>query len=638
MEKKMKSTIKLFKAVPIKSKGKKNAAEDLLERTVRKGFVFSPEVIFNYTERELINFIEMITTEVGLTPEQMNASFHKSWLKVSEASIEHLFMEQIIHYITTYGFEAMGIYDEDSVYIPNERLDLPDIDTEKIRLVVIRGYTKQELKEKLLDLLKTGIALHKDTITDIIDVALFVNLDEEEIENIKNKEIRAALYDYLNLFPKNPAEFLRHIVYRSIGKTLLIKNSATIEEIKSKDNLGILNLFNRYEAKFGLERLAEVFYRFKPIFLAFKVNHQLNHIINRIRKLAKKHHKAMKIDYLNEITAEIKRGSEIDLERLKLELNRVNIFRKIRLAYALKFRSKDVSAILYRIRNGKAYAKDFQFSEKIVAERILNFVLDSIIDDISKNVRGKKIYIPEYVTYTLPATEKQFTGDLPSGTSISVPQNMLFGIYWKDVNNIFQHHRIDLDLSVISPTTGKIGWDVSYRTQERDILFSGDITAAPNGASELFYVKNLNPHELILFVNYYNFDKEISVPFKIMVAIEQVEEFGSNYMVDPNNIVAVAKTKIDQQQKVLGLMISTEEGCKFYFAETNLGRSISSYGSSPVIENSRKYLLDFYTNTISLNDILKRAGARIVDDTKDCDVDLSLENLEKDKIIGLLRS
>ncbi|MDQ6961737.1 MAG: hypothetical protein Q9M28_04300 [Mariprofundaceae bacterium] len=33
----------------------------------------------------------------------------------------------MIHYITTYGFEQLGIYKESTVYIPREVIDLPSI-------------------------------------------------------------------------------------------------------------------------------------------------------------------------------------------------------------------------------------------------------------------------------------------------------------------------------------------------------------------------------------------------------------------------------------------------------------------------------------------------------------------------------
>ena len=146
----MKALIRLFKAVEIKSKRKKKTSKVILEKTLRSGFVFSPEVIYNYSDKELIELIKLIKKEIGITPEQMNSSFHKSWLKIKEASIEQLVIEQMIHYFTTYGFELFGIYNEDSVYIPNEKLEIPEIDISGFSFVVIRGYKKKEIKEKIM--------------------------------------------------------------------------------------------------------------------------------------------------------------------------------------------------------------------------------------------------------------------------------------------------------------------------------------------------------------------------------------------------------------------------------------------------------------------------------------------------------
>jgi len=653
----MKATIKLFKAFPIEAKRKKAPTEELLKKTIKRGFVFSPEVVYNYQDLNYDELIELVEEVFGITGEKVNVSFHKSWKKVKEADIEQLVVEQIAHYLTTYGkkdpagymFQKMHlenwkvdnlgkkvlslegldvdkIRDKDYIYIPKEALNIPEIDIDEIKLIVIKGYTKQELKDKLLKLLNSGIALKEDTINDAVDVALFVDIDEKDIEVVKNKEVRVILYNYLNLIPENPIEFLRYAIYLATDETLLIKSKKLIGKIKEGRNIKIIKLFKNYD----LKRLAEIFFRFKPIFLAFRTNRELKSIINKIRKLAIHYHKPMPEDYLNEITAKIKKVETINEDKLESELKRVNIFRKIRLAYALKFRTKDIDAILYRIRNGKAFATDFYFGNKEKARRILAIVLDSITENIGKNVKGKKIYIPDNINYSLPVTEKQFTGNFPSGTYISIPQDMIVGIYWENVKN----NVIDLDLSLISPS-GKYGWDGRYRNDGRSILFSGDITNAPNGATELFYVRRQSKDGFILFLNYYNYNSEIKVPFKIIVAKEKTKDFVGNYMVNPNNIVSVVQSEISQKQKILGILITTTEESRFYFAETSIGMSITS-SNSEFAENSRKYLMSFYQNSIELKDIISKAGAKLVDDKDKSEIDLSPESLEKDSILDLL--
>ena len=280
----MEATIKLFKALPIKIKGKKSD-DELMRKTIRKGFIFSPEVVANYSNYD--ELIRMVELTIGLSAEEMNSSFHKSWKKVSEAGIEQLFIEQIMHYLTTYGKEAgLVVLPDDFVYIPYEELNIPNI-TENIKLIIIKGYTKEELEDKLLKLLGSGVALAEDTIKSAVEVAMFVGL--EDFEKVKNREVKSVLYDFSGLFPANPVEFLRFAIYKVTGKTLLIKSPELIADIKESNNLNIVKLFNDYEKKYELEKLAEIFYRFKPIFLAFRTNNILKVKINKIRRLAVKY-------------------------------------------------------------------------------------------------------------------------------------------------------------------------------------------------------------------------------------------------------------------------------------------------------------------------------------------------------------
>lgn len=658
----MEALLRLFKAVEVESKEGKRVSMAVMNRTLRSGFVFSPEVAYNYTDRQLDDIVEWVENHLTLTPEQMNNAFHKSWQKIKEADLEQLVVEQLAHYMTTYGKEAPEKYlkekrvqwgvdglsekvsalpdiemdkakDEDYVYVPKEALEIPELDVDGLRIMVIRGYKKDEIKEKLLNLLRTGIALHEDTVADVVEVAIDVEIGQENVDDIKNKEVKTALCDYLGLFPENPTEFLRYVIFKAINSTLLIKNPATIEMLKTADLKRAVGLFKDYKKRYGLERFGEIFLRFKPLFLAMKSEKRMRPIVNKIRKHAVRHHKPMKRDLLNDVTGMLKRGEGIPLDVFRRQLADANPFRKIRLAYALKYRTKDVGSILYRIRNGKAFACEFDFDRKVQARAVLKHVLCSLTQGIRPNVEGKKIFIPEHIRYALPATEKQFTGDLPSGTCVTVPKDMVFGIHWNNVDR----HRIDLDLSLMNAEVGKIGWDARFRDEGKNILFSGDVTDArgKNGASELFYIKRQAKQSFIMHVNYYNFRESVEVPFRILVAHEQVKNLKQNYMVDPNNVLSVANTKINVKQKILGLLVTTTEECRFYFCESAMGRGITSTLTDHA-EHSRRYLASFYQNAISLNELLEKAGAEMVKEREGCDIDLSPEVLEKDKIIGLL--
>lgn len=628
--------IRLFKAVPIFSDKKKENTEEILKRTIKNGYILSPEVLGNYDDVDAI--IKLVENEIGLSADQMNSSFHKSWGKVKDAPMMQLILEQVIHYITTYGFQELGVYDDSTIYIPKEKLELPEIELDKIQLTLIRGYTYEEIKEKLLGLLDSGIALKEDTSKDIM--AVFKLLEAENIKftiddlsNVKNKEVSVMLMDELGLVPENPTEFLRFIVFKITGSALLIKNPATIEKIKVAEQ-GLENYFLKYKLEYGLEKLSSIFLRYKPLFLAMKKSTPvMKSYINKLRKLAVEHHKPMKEDYLNSITKNIKHNIPIEMSVLLKELKKVNTFRKIRLAYALKFRTKDSQSIMYRIRNGKSYATTFDdFHKKDNVKSVLAMVKDSIVLDLAKNVSGKKIYIPDYITYSLPSSEKQFTGNFPSGTFIESEKDILVGIWWKNLVS----KTIDLDLSLIDDD-GKIGWDSGYRNEERNILFSGDMTSAPlpKGATELFYIKKQTKSDHLMLVNYYNWS-EAEVPFKIMIGEESPKDFNSNYMINPNNVKATAQATIKDKQMILGLVETLLTKNRFYFVETSIGKSITSRGNN-FVDNARNYLFDFYKNMISLNDLIKQAGAILVDKIEDAEIDLSPENIEKDTIINLLK-
>ena len=72
------STLQLFNAVPVHTTKKKNPSKDITRITTGKGFILSPQVIGNYTQDEITTVIRLVSDEIGLSPEQMNSSFHKS--------------------------------------------------------------------------------------------------------------------------------------------------------------------------------------------------------------------------------------------------------------------------------------------------------------------------------------------------------------------------------------------------------------------------------------------------------------------------------------------------------------------------------------------------------------------------------
>ena len=132
-----------------------------------------------------------------LNGNDLNKTFHKSWSKIKNSSRYELYVEQIGHYMSTYG---SGFQDE--IYIPEEVLNIPNV---KLNYKVINAYSADEMAQKCLSLLKSGIALKEDTV----DMLIIVLMDELGYtftgkENIRNKEAIVKLAEFYNVYPDDP--------------------------------------------------------------------------------------------------------------------------------------------------------------------------------------------------------------------------------------------------------------------------------------------------------------------------------------------------------------------------------------------------------------------------------------------------
>ena len=618
--KKEKAILRLFNAIEVENnKIFKIKNYSFLERTIKNGYLLDKSIC---PSSQLLDTIEEV---VGISGEKANAAFHKSWKTIQDTPQEALWLQAAVHYMTTYGFEKLGCYNDNTIYIPNEELDIPEI-TENLPLVLIKGITKDELTNLTKKLVKSDIAFSTEVVKDVMTLVETKAVDLSKAE-ISNRELKALCNDFYGIVPNEPVEFLRHLISKLTNESLLIKNDYLINKIKESNGKFLDTLMQQ-----APKDLASVFYRYKPLFLAMKSISLNKTVFNRLRKKAKTMHKPLPIDYLNNVTSMIKNDC-LDRDEFLKKLESASVFRKIRLANALSFRLNNPESIVYKVRNGKGYATDFIWkSDCLTTDSILLIVINSIA--LSLNIKDKVFYIPKNVHYTLPATEKQFTGNFPNGSYVTVPEDMIVGIHWTNTDK-----KVDLDLSVVS-ASGKTGWDCDYMSEGNDVLFSGDITSAPKpkGASELFYIKTDLQENQILCLNYYNFETNDEVEMKLFVASEKPEKFGKNYMVDVNNIVASALINITKKQNALGLITCVDGENRFCFSNTSVGKEISS-SDTEQMKQTRSFYVDSLIGGIELEQVLKFAGASVVDEKPEGEfVDLSPETLDKTTIINLLQN
>ena len=614
----------------------------------------------------------------GIKPEEWNNTFHKSFQTVLDTPIEKLIMQQIVHYFTTYGLESVGAFDSDLVYIPHEKLEIPELE-EDIVLTVIKYINENELQEALMTLVTSCIALSKQTVNDVMLLADYI--DKTKLDEIKNREIKIAMYDKYNVVPKNNMEFLRFVVYKLTGSTLYIQSNDMIHLIQKADaNKKYEYLYNYVRNDDGYKKLAEIYRRNKKIFLAFKVKQpttkldkSINQIINKVSKLASIYHKPIKTNILDNLNS-LKLVKDIDNYRIEIlnELDKVTVFREIRIIDGLRYRLKasieptDEDSIVYRIRNGKIFATNFDRLNTDKSKRVTQMLIDLIERHLEQRVetcfKDKTVYIPDNVNYVAPTSEKQFVGNFPEGSYVEIPRKsrLVVGVHWKNLDN----ERIDLDLKMMN-LTEHYGWNASYLSDRGDIVFSGDVTDAPSpkGATEVFLITNdVIDNSFLIKLNDFTMSKN-EVPFEFFVVEFDNGSLNRDFVVDPNKVVFMTHNSFDKvtgnerhASKTLGYVVVNRTSIKIYFKNFE---DVKGRISEPDKVNRNVFnYTDLYSKTqLTLNDLILKCGGKLVSSPnvenleevnvdgetlykkiiRPVDIDLSTDKLTKDSIIKLFQ-
>lgn len=579
-------TLKLFNAV-IAQQSTENPFVSEEGFIIESAALWAKDRIIDYYLREKLN------------GNDLNKTFHKSWAKIKNTPRFELFIEQILHYTSTYGSDF-----KDEIYIPDEILNIPDV---KLVYKVIHGYSKKEIQSKCLDLLRSGIAMKEETINDVLSILVdelgYIFTGDEKI---RNKEAIIKIADLYGVLPKDTMEFFRYILYHATGQSLLIKNKTMVDAIKTT-NYNPSAQFN----KFGLEKLATIFNRFKPLFLAFKP--QCAKTINKIAKLSKEYHKPLVTNPLNTVTSAYLKNDDIHW------LDNATPYAIFKALMACYTRMNGQSDFVYRIRNGKSWIKEGESvgDYKTNYDFLIRYLKDRF------NFSGKKFYLPKDVKFALPTSEKMYVGNIPTGTRF-YGKKLAVGVYWRD-----EWGARDLDLSALNKI-GKVGWNSWCNQGNGCLMYSGDITSAPNGAVEYLYAtKELKETTLIQNNVYYGDNK---CGYKIIIG--QGDKVSREYMMNPNNLLAEIKCNSVQKQTILGLLTPKEDGQCFVLLNFGAGQLRVS-GRSNLSDIATNALIQQWDKPLSFNKLIKILGAEIVDNKDNVDYDLSLDKLERDSFIKI---
>lgn len=579
------------------------------ELAVRLGYVIHPDCCNKFV-------VEWLKSKTF----NYNATFYKEWNDVLSKSRFELFIDQLMHYATTYGTDfSLG-----NGYVPNDGAVVPAF----TNLKVLEPIAEDELYGKCINILKSGIALKESTTRPLVSFVEFFmkknGFDEtavvDVLTDVKNKEAQAMLAMKMEMLPNDEFGILRCIVYRITGSCLLIKSRDAIHTIKyfSSDEKHPIALLTDAQ----IAKLSRIFYRFKPLFLAMK-NKRTARTINKIRRLAKKNHTPFHVGFWENIVSEPR-----DITEVCCRLKELDNFKKIRLLMILKERLDfPTTAGIFPIRNGKIFVRENY--EPSYDKEWLGLLFDAIRASLVNSLKSKacSVRLPSNYRIALPSSEKTFVGNIPFGSSFQMSKNNVVGVYWRN-----EWGTRDFDLSMVDITGSVLSWRCDYVNGDCSVIYSGDMTNAAPEASELFFIKNTAPDGIIKLNKFNGDDKS---QFRFFFGNENRKpKHVRDRMIDPNNIKIDVMVPFDGQgEKTIGMVF---DNC-FYFMDFASGKSrVSSGGKyvSTVTENmSRKARCFIY-----LDEILHLAGFNIIPDDSEVDADMDFTTLEKDSLVNLLSS
>ena len=592
------------------------------------GYIVHPKACNRATQQ----FIQSISGNI-------NSTFYKNWEDITSKTRFELFIDQLLHYVTTYG---TGFAFDGNGYVPNETPVGPVYVSLFKDYKVIMPCTAEDVYTRCMDMLTSGIAMKQATINIIVDyVVEYVKMNnliasgKFDIDTIANREALTLLCDALNITPNKKFDLFRYIMYKTTGSTLIIKNKATINAIKMSNTQFD---FNRLSEK-QLIGLASIFYRFKPLFLAFRKNCTGKYIrrnctlteatsvnapvINKIRRMAPKYHTPLPESVMATMLSKVH-----DSHTIIETATQMNAFQLIRLMNTIIERVNHTDEkVMYVVRNGKMFVKDGKSYTGLMPYYLT--VFNILHDELVSRLSEKAMYVkyPKNMVLACPTSEKNFVGDLPFGTYMDLKDSDAFvGIYWRE-----EWGTRDFDLSVLDLDGNKIGWNSDYYSDNQDIVYSGDMTSARPEATEIMLFKNGAPDGSI-FINRYAGSE--GSKFRFFGGVEPNMKLTRNYMVDPNYIKFSADIVSDTTQQTIGLL---NEG-RFYVMGLGSGNSIVSFNRGAT-QNERYYASVLKAKSyLRLSEVLPKAGFIDVDSVEELPEDakvLDLTQLSRDTLINL---
>lgn len=512
-----------------------------------------------------------------------------------------LITKQILHYIEVYGLDSPGLF---------------NLEVTKGKVLVlanVRGVTVEKLGEMIRTLIYANAPVRN--LEGIVELIQHYHIPYD-FALVQNNEARIRLYRDNDRFTSGD-DAVRYIVFKTTADSLLIKSPEVLAAVKANAKAISLAFLSAHE-----DVLAEVFNRHKRIIMSLK-DRRTASAINRISRLSKTQHVPI-ITAINKVFIAKALGGEITDYEAALAVTTLRD--KFKYLNLLAWRRLQQSDDVFIIRNGRSHLEPNRkvYDIKRIDE-LSAIVLDSVKADLA-HLKDRTILLDPSIDYGLPSSQKQMLGNLPFGTTVSVGKDTISsGIYWED-----RWGARDLDLSAIDETGSRTGWG-QYSGYDRDnpILFSGDITSAPDGAMEFLTSKTGYKRTYGLFVNIYSGEEGAECELVIGSQVSTPTSRSQKWI---NNPLVREKVKLNSRGAILGFV---RDGRFVVFAPRVSNSRVSG---SPLLQ---KLVAKGLASTWTVSKLLEATGIEYDTtpmDGKTYDFDLSYSSISIDKIESMLFS